>query len=182
MSQENRKLSVFIAMSLDGFIAKEGDDLSFLSIVEKEGEEYGYSAFYNRMDTVLMGRKTYDWVCSATGTEPHSDKKLYVFTRQKDLVTKNPLYYTGEIVPLIQQLKKEAGLGIFCDGGAEIVQLVKNNQLVDEWIISIIPVFLGSGVRLFDGGAQEEELELISSQSYETGLVQLHYSVKRKNK
>ena len=85
MQANTRKLTVYIAMSLDGFIAKPGDDLSFLTRVEKEGEDYGYSSFYARIDTVIMGRKTYDWVYSMTNEAPHSDKKLYVFTRQTEL-------------------------------------------------------------------------------------------------
>ncbi len=85
MREKTRKLTVYIAMSLDGFIAKPGDDLSFLTRVEKEGEDYGYSSFYARIDTVIMGRKTYDWVYSMTGEMPHPDKKLFVCTRQADL-------------------------------------------------------------------------------------------------
>ncbi len=58
-----RKVIVYIAMSLDGYIAGEGDDLSFLSIVQQDGEDYGYHAFVDTIDTVIIGRKTYDWVC-----------------------------------------------------------------------------------------------------------------------
>lgn len=181
MQANTRKLTVYIAMSLDGFIAKPGDDLSFLSCVEKEGEDYGYSSFYERIDTVIMGRKTYDWVYSMTGEIPHPDKKLFVCTRQADLQKEDTSYFSGDISSLIRELKKEAGKDIFCDGGAEIVQYLRKNQLIDEWIISVIPIFLGSGVRLFDAENKEEELELLSATTFEKGLVQLHYRVNTEN-
>lgn len=181
MREKTRKLTVYIAMSLDGFIAKPGDDLSFLTRVEKEGEDYGYSSFYARIDTVIMGRKTYDWVYSMTGEMPHPDKKLFVCTRQADLQKEDTPYFSGDICSLIQNLKKEAGKDIYCDGGAEIVQYLRKNRLIDEWIISVIPVFLGSGVRLFDAENVEDDLELLSATSFEKGLVQLHYRVNTKN-
>ncbi|MFN3782568.1 MAG: dihydrofolate reductase family protein [Spirosomataceae bacterium] len=181
MQANTRKLTVYIAMSLDGFIAKPGDDLSFLARVEKEGEDYGYSSFYERVDTVIMGRKTYDWVYSMTGEIPHPDKKLFVCTRQAEIQKEDTSYFSGDISSLVRELKKEAGKDIFCDGGAEIVQYLRKNQLIDEWIISVIPIFLGSGVRLFDAENKEEELELLSATTFEKGLVQLHYRVNTEN-
>jgi dihydrofolate reductase len=72
--EEERKVILYIAMSLDGFIARTGDDLSFLSIVEKQGEDYGYRDFINTVDTVIMGRRTYDWVLTQVDEFPHADK------------------------------------------------------------------------------------------------------------
>lgn len=74
-----RKLILYIASSLDGFIAKPNDDLSFLSIVHKEGEDYGYADFISTVDTVILGRKTYDWVLNHAAF-PHADKNAYVIT------------------------------------------------------------------------------------------------------
>ncbi|MEI7504924.1 MAG: dihydrofolate reductase, partial [Paludibacter sp.] len=70
----NRKVILYIAMSLDGYIAKPNDDLSFLSMVQQEGEDYGYTDFVNTVDTVIMGRKTYDWVMTQVPEFPHNDK------------------------------------------------------------------------------------------------------------
>lgn len=66
----NRKVILYIATSLDGYIAKPNNDLSFLSIVQKEGEDYGYSKFINSVDTVILGRRTYDWVMSQVKVFP----------------------------------------------------------------------------------------------------------------
>src|SRR6478735_531975 len=76
-----RKVILYIASSLDGYIAKPNNDLSFLSIVEKEGEDYGYTEFVNSVDTVILGRKTYDWVMTQVSEFPHADKETYVITR-----------------------------------------------------------------------------------------------------
>jgi len=79
----NRKLILYIACSLDGYIAKPNDDLGFLNRVQKEGEDYGYNDFVSTVDTVIVGRKTYDWVTGQGFEFPHSDKETYIITRQE---------------------------------------------------------------------------------------------------
>ena len=78
-----RKVVLFIAASLDGFIAAPNDDLSFLSMVEKHGEDYGYASFIDTVDTVIVGRKTYDWVMKQVPVFPHQDKETYVITHHE---------------------------------------------------------------------------------------------------
>ena len=178
---EDRKVILYIAASLDGYIAKPGDDLGFLSIVQSEDEDYGYSEFINRVDTVIMGRKTYDWVMSQVPEFPHADKVSYIVTRTpKDPVGRTN-FYTGDLKVLISSLKNKAGKNIFIDGGAEVVnELVKDN-LIDEFIISIIPVLLGDGTKLFKDGRAEQKLKLVEARSFDTGLVQLHYKLAELN-
>ena len=113
------KVILYIAASVDGYIAKPGDDLSFLSMVEKEGEDYGYMDFMRDVDTVIMGRKTHDWVVKATGALPHQDKKVYVLTRTPKPAVAETIYYNGDLVELINQIKNQGGKNIFCDGGAK---------------------------------------------------------------
>ena len=111
-----RNVVVYIACSLDGYIAKPNDDLSFLSIVEQEGEDYGYSAFINTVDTVFIGRKTYDWVMQQVPTFPHADKESYVITRTARPAEGNTSFYTGDVKTLVTQLKEKEGKNIFVDG------------------------------------------------------------------
>jgi len=170
----SRKLILYIATSLDGYIAKPNDDLDFLSIVQKEGEDYGYSEFISTVDTVIVGRKTYDWVLKQTDF-PHADKNTYIITRTERPSVGKATFYTGKVKELVSQLKAEKGETIFCDGGAEIVNELLNDQLIDELIISVIPILVGNGTRLFSVGRPEQQLELVSVKSYDTGLVQLHY-------
>ena len=172
----HRQVIVYIAASLDGYIAEPNDDLSFLSVVEKEGEDYGYHDFVSTIDTVLVGRKTYDWVMNHVPEFPHADKNTYVITRTPREKIGKTQFYTGDLKNLVEQLRSESGKNIFVDGGADLVNALLKEDLIDEIIVSIIPVLLGGGVRLFQEGWNKKDLQLISSKQYEKGLVQLHYS------
>ncbi|MDR0229270.1 MAG: dihydrofolate reductase family protein [Flavobacteriaceae bacterium] len=173
----SRKLIVYIACSLDGYIAKPNDDLSFLNAVEREGEDYGYAAFKETIDTVILGRRTYDWVLEHLKEFHHPDKKAYVLTRQEIADRDNVVFYNGELSALVNGLKSEEGKDIFCDGGAQVVNQLLQEGLVDRLIISVIPVVVGGGTKLFMEGIPERELKLINSLSYESGLVQLQYDI-----
>jgi dihydrofolate reductase len=170
-----RKLILYIATSLDGYIAGENDNLDFLNAVTKKGEDYGYSSFLEAVDTVITGRKTFDWVRRNVPEFYHKGKKNYVITRSKRQPTENIIFYNGSLKELVNNLKQEKGKHIFCEGGAEIVNELLKDNLIDEFIISVIPVLLGSGIRLFEDKRPEQKLQLISVKSFETGLVQIHY-------
>lgn len=170
-----RQVILYIAMSLDGYIAKPNDDLSFLSIVEKEGEDYGYADFVSTVDTVILGRKTYDWVMKQVGEFPHAEKNAYIITRTSRPTTGNTTFYSGDLTELVRKLKGEKGKNIFCDGGAEIVNELLKNDLLDEIIISVIPILVGSGTRLFKDNRPEQKLKLVNVKTFDTGLTQLHY-------
>jgi dihydrofolate reductase len=171
----NRKVILYIATSLDGYIAKPNDDLSFLAIVEQDGQDYGYADFVKSVDTVIVGRKTYDKVISMGIDFPHTDKDTYIFTRTPGPNVGSVKFYTGDLKELVDRLKSEKGKNIFCDGGAELVHELLKNDLIDEFIISVIPVLVGSGTKLFKDGRPEQKLELISTKQFEKGLTQLHY-------
>ena len=172
-----RKLSLYIATSLDGYIAKSNDNLSFLKIVEKEGEDYGYSEFTANVDTIIIGRKTYDWVRSKIGPSyfDNGDKDVYVITRTVKPDAGRTKFYAGNLCDLVQKLKSGNGKDIFCDGGAEIVNELLKYDLIDEFIISVVPVLVGDGIKLFKDGRPEQMLELVESKAFDTGLVQLRY-------
>ncbi|MEZ4724179.1 MAG: dihydrofolate reductase family protein [Candidatus Kapaibacterium sp.] len=177
-----RKLSLFIATSLDGYIAKPNDDLSFLKIVEKEGEDYGYAAFTSTIDTIIIGRKTYDYVLKEIGSSHYDNgqRDVYVITRTARPSVGKTTFYTGNLTELVEQLKSESGKNIYCDGGAEIVNELLKNDLIDDLTISIIPILLGNGTRLFKDNRPEQQLEFVSTKSFDTGLTQLHYNRIRK--
>ncbi len=172
--ETNKKLILYIAMSLDGYIAKPNDDLSFLSIVDKEGEDYGYADFVSTIDTVIMGRKTYDWVTKQVDF-PHADKNTFILTRTTRPNIGRTTFYTGDLSDLVKRLKREEGKNIFCDGGAEVVNELLLNDLIDEFMISVIPVLVGSGIKLFKDGRPEQKLKLVSVKSFDSGLTQLYF-------
>jgi len=177
-----RKLSLFIAMSLDGYIAKPNDDLNFLKLVEKEGEDYGYAEFISQIDTIIIGRRTYDYVVKEIGASHYDNgqREVYVITGTERPQAGRTIFYTGNLTELVDRLKAETGKNIYCDGGAEVINKLLMHDLIDELIISVIPVLLGSGTRLFKDGRPEQTLELMKAKTFETGLMQLQY--KRKNK
>lgn len=175
----NRKIICYIASSLDGFIAKPNDDLSFLQMVEKPGEDYGYTSFVAGIDTVILGRKTYDWVMKQVPEFPHADKETFVITRQPQPAIGKTTFYSGNLAALIASLQADPGKDIFIDGGSELIHSLLQLKLIDEFIISVIPVILGAGTRLFREGFPEQALTLVSVKPFEKGLVQLHYSKNR---
>ncbi|MDO6602062.1 dihydrofolate reductase family protein [Arenibacter palladensis] len=176
-----RKLSLFIATSLDGYIAKPNDDLSFLKLVEKEGEDYGYSEFTANIDTIILGRKTYDYVLKEIGSTHYDNgqRDVYVITRTERPQIGRTTFYTGNLTELVQQLKSKDGLNIYCDGGAEIIHELLQHNLIDEFIISVIPILVGNGTRLFRDCRPEQQLEFVSAKSFDTGLTQLYYKRKK---
>ncbi|MCK0131567.1 dihydrofolate reductase family protein [Flavobacteriaceae bacterium F08102] len=176
-----RKTKLFIATSLDGFIAQPNDNLSFLNIVEKEGEDYGYTAFTASIDTIIIGRKTFDYVDKEIGTSHYDngERDVYVITRSKRPDNGRIKFYSGDLVALVAELKNKEGKDIYCDGGAEVIHALLKSDLIDEFIISIIPILVGNGTRLFKEGRPEQLLTFVSAKTYDTGLVQLQYTRKK---
>jgi len=176
-----RKISLFIAMSLDGYIAKPNNDLSFLKLLEKEGEDYGYAEFTSQIDTIIVGRKTYDYVIDEIGGAHYDNgqRDVYVITRTERPQSGRTIFYTGELTELVTRLKSGSGKNIYCDGGAEVINELLKYDLIDDFVISVIPVLLGNGTRLFKDGRPEQELEFITAKAFDTGLTQLHYKFKR---
>ena len=176
-----RTLSLYIAASLDGYIAKPNDDLSFLKLVEKEGEDYGYGEFTSTIDTIILGRKTYDYVLKEIGSSHYDngERNIYVITRNERPCVGKTTFYTGNLTELVKHLKNGNGKNIYCDGGAEIVNELLKNDLIDEFIISVVPVLVGNGTRLFKDGRPEQQLEFVNAKTFDTGLTQLHYKRKK---
>ncbi|MFS0490264.1 dihydrofolate reductase family protein [Leadbetterella byssophila] len=174
------KLSLFIACSIDGYIAKENDDLTFLKTVEKEGEDYGYAKFVQGIDTYLIGRKTYDYVAREIGPDYYikNEKEVYVATRTPREREGNLIFYSGHLPELVYNLKAQ-GRNIYCDGGGQVIKTLLEHHLIDEMIISTVPVTLGNGVRLFQAGFPEAKWNLHEVKAYDTGLVQVRWGLDR---
>ena len=109
----SRKVVLYIATSLDGYIAKPNDDLSFLDMVQKEGEDYGYFDFINAVDTVIVGRKTYDWVMKQVPEFPHADKNTFIITRTARPSIGKTHFYTGDLKDTCFETEKRGRARIF---------------------------------------------------------------------
>ena len=168
-----RSVVLFIAKSLDGYIADPNGDLTFLSMVERPGEDYGYGEFFASIDTLVMGRKTYETALSFPEW-PYAGKRVVVMTHQYFESRFGEEFFSGLPSKLVSKLEAEGAQHLYVDGGAIIRGFLAEN-LVDELTLSVIPVLLGEGISLFGAEVQETRLVLQSSRSYPKGLVQLRY-------
>jgi dihydrofolate reductase len=169
--------SVFIAVSLDGFIARSDGNVDWLSLVESPGEDYGYQRFFDSIDTLVVGRSTYDL---ALGFEPwpYHGKRCIVLSHRAAPPRHGEEFFAGEVNELAARLEGEGAKRVYVDGGAVIRQFLAAG-LVSELTLSVIPVLLGEGIALFggDASARDSRLELLGAQSFPSGLVQLRYRV-----
>jgi dihydrofolate reductase len=171
------RCSVFIATSLDGHIARPDGSIDWLSAVHVEGEDYGYKAFADTCDTLVVGRNTYDTVL---GFEewPYAGKRVVVLTHKKYPGGHGETFFAGSPADLVHALGREGARRVYVDGGAVIQQFLAAG-LIDDLTISLVPVMLGAGIPLFAAGAPEQRLLLEGSHSWPSGLVQLRYRVAR---
>ncbi len=173
-----RTVILYIAMSLDGYIARVDNTIDWLSVVEQQGEDYGYSDFVGSVDTVIMGRKTYEKVLTFGGEFPHKGRMCYVLSRTQSGTNEHVTFFNGAAADLVRKLKQKGGANIFVDGGADVVNSLMTVNLIDKFVLSVIPVFLGSGIPLFQSGRPEQLLKLTNSFTFPSGLVQLWYEKK----
>ncbi len=167
------KVQLFIAISLDGFIAREDGGIDWLF---SDGD-YGYAAFYAQIDALVMGRKTFDQVLSF-GEWPYADKPCFVCTR-RDLpnVPEPVVAVAGDAEQIVATILVHGCRQIWLVGGGEVVAAFRAQRLIDEYILTVHPVLLGAGIPLFTPLPLEEPLQLLNTKTYPSGLVQLHYTL-----
>jgi dihydrofolate reductase len=167
------RCSVFIATSLDGYIARADGTFDFLSIVERPDEDYGFADFFASVDALVIGRNTYE-TALAFPEWPYAGKRCIVITHRATPSVHGEQFFAGDPVALVEQLGLAGAQRLYVDGGAVIRQFLSDN-LIDDLTLSIVPVLLGQGIALFGAEVPEQRLRLESSKSYESGLVQLRY-------
>lgn len=172
-----KKIILFIAMSLDGYIAGTDGNVSWLQGQDPAGEDMaGYYEFIKDIDTVIMGWKTYHQIITELSPEEwmYNDLKSYIITHKELPSTENILFANENICELINKLKQEDGKDIWICGGASIINPLIRENLIDRFHISIIPTILGNGIRLFETAEAEVKLKLIKTQSY-NGITDVIY-------
>jgi dihydrofolate reductase len=175
--QSKRKLILFIATSLDGYIATEEDSLEWLFNVEGEGDN-GYSEFYSTVDTILMGRRTYDWIIDKEKDNfPYKNKKCYVFSKSISEKNHNVEFINSDIVEFTNKIKESEGENIWIVGGGNLLHFFIKNRLVDEFIITVAPTLIGGGIPLFRELDFELELKLKGIRRFNQ-FAELHYELK----
>jgi dihydrofolate reductase len=171
------RCSVFVATSLDGFIARPDGRIDWLSVVEHPGEDYGYRRFFDTIDTLVIGRRTYD-TALAFGEWPYGGKRCVVMTRASLTPRRGEQLYAGPPEQLVDRLTSEGAKRIYVDGGSVIRQFI-GAGLVTDMVVSIVPVLLGEGIPLFAAPGPYVRLELVESRSFKSGLAQLEYRIGR---
>jgi dihydrofolate reductase len=166
-------IRVFIACSLDGFIAGPDRDLTWLPGPFGD-EDYGYGAFLADTEAILMGRATYE-VAAAFDRWPYGETPVFVATsRPLNPVVPSVREITGTPKQLLEAVRAESGGNVYLDGGA-LIRSFLDAHLVDELIVTVVGVILGNGTPLFAGTAERHRLRLTAARPYASGLVQLHY-------
>jgi dihydrofolate reductase len=161
--------SVFIATSLDGFIARTDGSIDWLEAVQVEGEDYGYATFFASVDVVVMGKNTWQTVLGFDEW-PYAGKRVIVLTHTPGAAKHGEVFFSGDVRELDLEHQH-----VYVDGGDVIRQFLATG-LVDQLTVSLIPVVLGTGRALFAGGV-EQKLQLVDTTAFASGLVQLRYAL-----
>lgn len=176
MIQKNYpKISVYIAMSIDGYIARKDGGLDWLNYGHIGDEDYGFKKFIDNIDALILGRNTYE-IVSSFDEWPYKDKRVIVLSNTLKNVRKEAELFCGHLTHLASKLYSEGIKHVWVDGGITVSKFLEAG-LVDDLTISIIAVALGSGIPLFSPIDKEHQFRLLSTKSYPSGLVQLKYEM-----
>jgi dihydrofolate reductase len=175
------KASVFIATSLDGFIARANGDLNWLTEAQSASTEqdYGYQEFMDTVDTIVLGRNTFEPVLTFD-TWPYGGKKVVVLSSKPSAV---PPHLVDSVewlsLPpqhLVERLAARGATHLYVDGGKTIQAFLKAG-LIDELTITRVPILIGTGVPLFGPLNHDVRLTHLATQQFENGFVQSKYRV-----
>lgn len=160
-----KRIKLYIAMSLDGYIATRDGNINWLSAVEGEGDN-GYFAFFSSIDTVVMGRLTYEWILKNNTYFPYAQQKCYVVTSKKMPSIGNVHFIEGDFKEIADKLREETEKDICLIGGAQLFEGFLQLGEVDDLIISIAPIILGDGIRLFTDFHEASYWQLTKTATY----------------
>ncbi len=175
-----RKIIVYIATSADGYIARPDGDFSWLNRPSVKGD-YGMTKFYRKVDTAIMGRKTYE-IGVKMGQAGYPGIHNYVFSGSAPKGDKaggagNVEFVKEDVAAFAKRLRRAKGKHIWLVGGSEIIASFLDSGQVDEFIIHVIPLFIGAGIPLIQPRHRNVRLKLLKARKYSDGVVRLHYRV-----
>lgn len=176
-----RKIIVHIATSADGYIARPDGNLDWLTNRPAPKGFYGMPQFMRTVDAKIVGRKTFD-LSVELGAHFSTDDKHYVFSRRAppSSVPAGVEFVTQSIRAFAKRLGKQGGKNIWLMGGGEIIASFLDEDLIDEFIISVVPIFIGEGIPLIAPRHLNMPLKLRSAKSFPDGVVQVHYEIRTK--
>jgi dihydrofolate reductase len=164
-----------VACSLDGFIATEDGGVEWLEPFQDGSEDYGFGEFYSSLDALLMGSRTYEFAL-AHPPWMSPDKPSWVFTR-RDLPLAHPsvTLTSGEPGRVVESLRASNVHNAWLMGGGELAASFRAGGLINQYMIAVVPVLLGTGIRLFADGGHPEHVDLTEVNPFTNGVVQLIY-------
>jgi dihydrofolate reductase len=172
-----RKVILGVAISLDGFIEGPNGEYDWCFT----DQDYGLKEFFKRIDTIFVGRKTYEMSLEMEdGPSGFPKFKEYIFSTTLDKVKEGATLIKKDIKTEVEKIKNEKGKDIWLFGGAGLTTSLMNLGLVDELLLAVHPILLGSGKLLFNNIKERIKLTLINTKKYSTGLVSLTYTVGQK--
>lgn len=174
-----KKVVLYIAVSLDGYITDSRGLVEWIKGQDDAVEsEDTFTPFFSNIDTVVMGRKTFDQIVTELSPNrwPYIGATTYVLTHRNEAdATGNIRFRNMDACQLVEELRQEAGGDIWICGGAEVAGRLIEKNMINIYHLAIIPVILGGGVRLFDGSMPKIDLTLIETKKY-NGIVEVVYS------
>lgn len=175
------KTTLYIASTLDGYIADQKGGVDFLDKYNIENEDYGYQKFYDSVGCLVLGSTTYKQ-CLSFPQWPYPDKQVVVFSDQnlKIPYSNIKIAKSAELVREMTFLKSKFS-HIWLVGGGKMVSAFLQKNLIDRIILSIMPEVLGRGIRLFENQTPEQFLQLQNQQIYPNGVISLDYKIISKN-
>jgi dihydrofolate reductase len=177
-----QQVVLYIAASLDGFIARSDGSIDWLEgLPNPDNSDYGYGKFLEGIGSIVMGRKTYEVIMGFGVEWPYAGLQTFVVSRQPGLAINSPdtQLVQEEIPRLISQLKASSDKDIWLVGGGELATWFLNQDLLDRIILTVIPLVLGNGIPLFAPAPKESNWSLKQVESYSSGAVTLHYDIHR---
>lgn len=173
-----KKIKLFIAMSLDGYIADCNGSVNWLVGQGNDDDNIdAYSEFVKEIDTVVMGWNTYNQIVTELSPDEwvYQDFTTYVVTHNLKESSDKIHFVNESPVDLVKRLRKETGKDIWICGGANLIQQLVKEDVIDYYYITVIPTILGSGIRLFENTDHEIKLKLLKTKSY-NGMTDLVYT------
>ena len=173
-----RKIIVNIATSADGYVARTDGNLDWLTKRPAPKGFYGLPKFSRSIDAKILGRKTFDYSVKM-GANFNADEVRYVFSRLPPpaSVPAGVRFVSQSIRAFAERLRNQPGKNIWMMGGGEIIGAFLDENAIDEFIITVVPTFIGEGIPLMAPRHREVPLRLLSSEQFPDGVVQLHYGV-----
>lgn len=170
------RCSVFLAASLDGFIARRDGSFDWLAeLARLDKYDNGYAPFMATVDTLVLGRNTYD-IVRGFAAWPFDGKRCLVLTHRAGAAAHGEEFVDASAHDIVARLTRDGAKRAYIDGGSVVRQFL-DAGLVDDLTLSIMPIVLGSGIPLFVTGGVEQRLTLDEQRSWPTGVVQLRYSI-----